>query len=277
MILTCPECATSYFVDDLRIPRGGRMVKCTTCGVRWRAFQDRSPEPGEPADVGVRGAPSPAQEASPDLNTEVPDLPPRSRRKAEPDKKKAPRGLIVGLSVLGVVTVALAAGVILRQQVVGLVPGAAPLFAAIGLPVNTLGLVVEAKSQPGFQAGRPILSITGSIRNVNKSSTDAPPIRISLLDANGKTVGGMVAQPLNGKIPPGAIRYFAVTMPDPPASARALDIVFEPAVEPKSTAEPHSAKAAPSHAEAAPHTPAPVEAKPLPADSPDALKTHEQH
>ncbi|HEX7885168.1 MAG TPA: zinc-ribbon domain-containing protein, partial [Phenylobacterium sp.] len=27
MILTCPECATSYFVDDLKVPRGGRMVK----------------------------------------------------------------------------------------------------------------------------------------------------------------------------------------------------------------------------------------------------------
>src|SRR5687767_8909725 len=58
MILTCPECATSYFVDDLRIPRGGRMVKCTTCGNRWRAFQDRSlPEREVPEEEMLVEAP----------------------------------------------------------------------------------------------------------------------------------------------------------------------------------------------------------------------------
>ena len=31
MILTCPECATSYFVDDSKVP-AGRQVKCSNCG-----------------------------------------------------------------------------------------------------------------------------------------------------------------------------------------------------------------------------------------------------
>ena len=62
MILTCPECATSYFVDDGRIPRRGRTVKCSSCGARWKAlpegvveddFEPPSPRPvviPEPAD-----------------------------------------------------------------------------------------------------------------------------------------------------------------------------------------------------------------------------------
>ena len=36
MILTCPECATSYFVDDSKVP-AGRQVKCSNCGARWVA------------------------------------------------------------------------------------------------------------------------------------------------------------------------------------------------------------------------------------------------
>ncbi|MDP3175192.1 MAG: zinc-ribbon domain-containing protein, partial [Phenylobacterium sp.] len=37
MILTCTECATSYFVDDDKIPPQGRVVKCANCGTRWTA------------------------------------------------------------------------------------------------------------------------------------------------------------------------------------------------------------------------------------------------
>ena len=40
MILTCPECATSYFVDDARIPAEGRRVRCSSCGHRWTAGPD---------------------------------------------------------------------------------------------------------------------------------------------------------------------------------------------------------------------------------------------
>ncbi|WP_296600710.1 DUF3426 domain-containing protein [Phenylobacterium sp.] len=275
MILTCPECATSYFVDDLRIPRGGRMVKCTTCGNRWRAFQDRSLAEREPPEeeMLVEGPREPQPPTEEDIDFVA--APATPSRKPAPEKKASP-ALVAGLTALAVVTAALGAAVIFRQQVVGIAPATAPIFAAIGLPVNTLGLVIEAKSQPAFQAGRPVLSVTGSIRNVNKSPTEAPPMRISLLDRNGKAVGGMVAQPLNAKIPPGATRYFAVTLPDPPAGVRELDIAFEPASKGKAAPETHGEPAA--HAEgAAPPAPAPVEAQPLPADSPDALKKHEQH
>ncbi|MDB5422733.1 MAG: hypothetical protein JWQ29_149, partial [Phenylobacterium sp.] len=48
MILTCPECATSYFVDDSRVPAAGRLVKCTSCGARWTAVKDPSPPAAPP-------------------------------------------------------------------------------------------------------------------------------------------------------------------------------------------------------------------------------------
>jgi len=275
MILTCPECATSYFVDDLRIPRGGRMVKCTTCGNRWRAFQDRSlPEREEPEDeMLVEGPRTPP----PEDDLEFVSAPVTPVRKPEPEKKKASPALVATMSVIAALAVAAGAAVIFRQQVVGVVPATAPVFAAIGLPVNTLGLVMDAKLQAGFQAGKPVLSVTGSIRNVNKVPTEAPPIRIGLLDRNGKVLAGMLAQPLNAKIPPGAIRYFAISLPDPPSGAHDVDIAFEPRAKGKVAAGKGHAAPAEAHAAPAEHAPPPVEAQPLPADSPDALKKHEQH
>ena len=63
MILTCPECATSYFVDDARVPASGRMVRCSSCGARWRAMPDgeveRELEPSEADDeIVVEGPPT---------------------------------------------------------------------------------------------------------------------------------------------------------------------------------------------------------------------------
>jgi predicted Zn finger-like uncharacterized protein len=278
MILTCPECDTSYFVDDLRIPRLGRMVKCTNCGNRWRAFQDRDlPESERPDDDVVFEPPSAPAD---DLEV-VPAVPAPAKAKPAPEKKKTPLAVTIAAGV-GVGLALLLAGVILaREQVVGLVPATAPAFAAIGLPVNTLGLVIEdVASKETFLAGRPVLAVTGAVRSVSKAAADAPPIRVSLLDKDGKPMASLVAEPLNGRIPPGAKRYFAVSLNDPPRGAHDLEVAFDPEARRMAPAAKGEHGAAPAatdgHAPAAPAEP-PVEAQPLPADSPDALKSHEQH
>ena len=77
-----------------------------------------------------------------------------------------------------------------------------------------------------------------------------------------------MVEPLNAKVPPGAKRYFAVNLPDPPAGAHELEIAFDPGAgrtAPKG--ETHSAPV--EHA--APAAAAPAEAQPLPSGSPDAI------
>lgn len=268
MILTCPECDTSYFVDDLRIPRLGRMVKCTSCGHRWRAYQDRSePEPEAPEDDLVVEGPA---EPPPEEQVDFVAPPPRLERPARP---KTPLAAAIAAGVAVGVALLLSGLILARQQVVGVVPGMAPLFAAIGLPVNTIGLVLEdMASKETFQGGRPVLAVTGAVRSVRDEPVDAPPIRVSLLDKDDKPLTSLVVAPLNGRVPPGAKRYFAVSLPDPPSGAFELEVAFDPeAKAPAKAAQSHAA------APAAPAGPEPVEAQPLPADSPDALKTHEPH
>ena len=275
MILTCPECATSYFVDDLRIPRLGRMVKCTNCSHRWRAYQDRAePEKEIPEDDLVfEEKPAPETEPPPEEEIEFVAAPVTPVRRPPPEaRKKTPVGVAIAAGVLAGLVVLGGAVVLLRQQIAGVFPGAAPMFAAIGLPVNTIGLVLEGvKSKAMLQAGRPVWSVTGAVRNVRDEAVTAPPLRLSLRDKSGKEVATLVADALNARVPPGATRYFAITMPNPPAGAEELEVRFEPPAK-GAAGEAHAAPVAVAHE--------PAEAQPLPADSPDALhapEKNEQH
>ena len=202
-----------------------------------------------------------------------PKAKPTPKPKPKP-KPKSGRGLIIGVVVVGVVVLAGAAAVGFRQKLVELVPAAGGLFAAIGLPVNAVGLVFEGVvSKPILVDGRPVMAVAGAIRNVTKAAIDAPPIRISLRDKAKATLIAYQLSITNPRVPPGGVRHFAWNLPDPPAGASGLEIGFAA----------HGAPAAPAvraaeavHATPAAHAaPAPVEAKPLPADSPDALPHHE--
>ena len=111
-------------------------------------------------------------------------------------------------------------------------------------------------------------SVTGAVRNVRDEPVTAPPIRISLFDGAGKPVANLVADVLNARVPPGAVRYFAVTLPEPPANAEELEVSFQP----RSAAAP--TEGAPLAA--ATLAPEPAEAQALPSDSPHALEKHVQ-
>jgi predicted Zn finger-like uncharacterized protein len=273
MILTCPDCATSYFVDDDRVPPQGRLVKCSSCGNRWRAKPEGAPEP-EPGSPSLRPTPDVVADVRvvrPEVTDDLDVIGPvgKARAKAKPDRKPAV-ALIAGLvGAVGLVA-GLGAIIVMRQALVEAAPVVAPVFEAVGLKVDTLGLSIEdVTSKAVMQGGRAVLEITGVIYNRTKAEVGTPPIRISLLGKDGVVVAGMLARPLNARVPAGARRYFAVSFPNPPKGSHELEITFDPV--PTNAGADH-------HAEpVAQPAPAAVEAKPLPADSPDALTPHESH
>ncbi|MDB5448699.1 MAG: hypothetical protein JWQ97_4016, partial [Phenylobacterium sp.] len=248
MILTCPECATSYFVDDTRIPPQGRRVKCSSCAHRWTAGPDGpiAEDPPALAPQPERFAEAP-HTVAPEDDLEVMPAEPASatvRRAALAARaghdNRSSAMIWAGAAALAA---ALIAGVIVfREQVVRFWPASSAAYAGLGLAVDGGGLVLEqVRVEPAFLAGRPVLSVTGAIRNVRDEAVNTPPIRVTLLNRAGKPVAAKIARPMDASIPPRAKRHFAIAILDPPSSARDLEVRFDSAADGK--APPRAAEA----------------------------------
>ena len=290
MILTCPECATSYFVEDSKISADGRSVKCASCAHRWIARLEAPLELRHSDEEGAIAREAKPSEAPVVEVHQLPgeELPKVFRAKADTSRKvreAATQGIVwAGLAAGAVVLIAV--GVVFRVDVVRAFPKAASAYAGVGLPVNSLGLVIEGvKAEPTLQDGHAALAISGIIRNTRNVAVTTPPLRIKLLSKDGKALTDKIARPADPMVPPGETRHFSIAILDPPSSAHDLEVAFAPELGSAATSA-HSATARP-HADAdhpalrgateelAPeHLPEPIDAKPLEAGSPDALPPH---
>jgi predicted Zn finger-like uncharacterized protein len=286
MILTCPECATSYFVDDSRIPPQGRRVKCSSCGHRWTAGPDGpiaeqssvAPAAAEPA---VEAEPEP-EVAAPEADLEAvpaevepaPVRRPAAARRGRSARAEARSSALVWAGAAALAAALIAGAIVFREQVVRLWPKSSAAYAGLGLAVDGGGLVLEqVHVAPAFLAGHPVLSVTGAIRNVRDVPVNAPPVRVTLLNRAGKPVAAKIARPMDATIPARAKRHFVITMLDPPATARDLEVRFETAGDAKT--EPRAAEAVLSPAPAAaPAAAAPPAPPPGPHLSPAAATEH---
>jgi len=236
MILTCPECATRYFVDDARVGPNGREVRCASCGNRWTAKPetrplelDSTPEIGAIGDdYGKTGlAAGAATVAASDLPAE--ELPKvfRARAQTRAKEREAAATGVVWAGLAGGFAVLIGAAVFLRQDISQIFPRAAGAYAMAGLPVNLVGLNIENQhAQPMLKDGHAALTITGALRNIRGKPVVAPPLRISLLAPDGRVVATQIADPDGARIPPGVSRHFSVDVLDPPVSATNVEIAF---------------------------------------------------
>lgn len=298
MILTCPSCATRYFVGDDRVGPAGRVVRCTACRHRWTAHGEEetlelsaSPEEGA---VGV----DPIHRASIDPAGSIPvgDLPaeelPKVFRQRAFLRQKVREAAATGAvwAALGGAFVVMAGVMLLmRQDVARLWPRTAGAYAMIGLPVNLVGLAIEDQhARPALKDGHAAVIVTGALRNIRDRAVTAPKLRISLLNAAGQPMQVKIADPGDALIPPGEARHFVVDMLDPPVSATDVEVAFvldgphrrhaappagappaaklslrgAAAADPPPAGAPGGLVSAPANA---------VDAQPLPASSPYAL------
>jgi predicted Zn finger-like uncharacterized protein len=289
MILTCPDCASSYFVPDEAM-KAPRPVRCTACGKRWTAEPVAELELVSTAEEGAvaqePAAPAPPEPESAPALAELPgeELPKvyRARADAERRLKEAAGTGIIWAGMTGVLALILVAAVVFRVDLVRLWPSTAGAFASVGLPVNHVGLVIEnLKAEPSLSEGHAALTISGVLRNIEDHPVSAPPLRLSLINPQGKRVGGKIASAADPVVPPGETRHFSIAILDPPSTAKDLEIGFvlekgAPAPKAQHHALPPAAKSdLRGAANPDPVEPAKaIDAKPLPAEDPHARSEH---
>ncbi|MBO9559592.1 MAG: zinc-ribbon domain-containing protein [Caulobacter sp.] len=243
MILTCPECASRYFVDDSKVGPSGRTVRCASCGARWTARNeddlDLFDEPSA-ADLAAAEvlAKLEGQNAAGDLETPVNELPGeelpkvfRARADAERRLKEAKTTGIIWGGMVAMMFLLMGGAWLFNVNIAKLWPSTAGAYAFVNHPVNTVGLVVEElKAEPSMQDGHAAITITGVLRNITDKPVKTPPLRVALLNQHGKRVAGQLAAAADPLIPSSQTRHFSVTLLDPPRTANTLEIGF--ALEP---------------------------------------------
>jgi predicted Zn finger-like uncharacterized protein len=288
MILTCPDCATSYFVDAAKIPPDGRMVKCSSCGKRWTAHAEAELKvEGEDEAVQARDDADEIEfEEAPLAELPGEALPKVFRAKTETSRRlrEAVAVGVVWAGMVAVLVLTLGAALVFRVDVVRLWPQTAAAYAGVGLPVNQLGLAIEDLTvETALKDGHAAYSVTGTIRNVEGRTITSPPLKMILMNKAGRPLVTRIARPADPRVPPGQSRHFALVIPDPPSTAAELEVSFATDLAPGAGQAPVAgqAKAAGSLAlrkslEPTPavHAPGPPDAEPLPAGSPHAPTPH---
>ena len=281
MILTCPECATSYFAADSLIGEG-RVVRCSSCSASWRVEPARPLELTVEPEAGAIAAELPGAEdeliSTPPSELPGDRLPKAFRARAQADRrvKEAAVQGAVWAGMGAALALVLVMAVVFRADVVRLWPRAAGAYAAVRLPVNPVGLTIEdVHARPSLQDGHPALMVSGAVRNIRPEALISPPLKLMLRDKDGHALLTRMIDPPDGLVPPGQSRRFSLNLVDPPAGATAADIVFAALkAKPAATLASRAAAAPPAQPEPKAMTLRMVgveDAKPLPSTSPYAL------
>ena len=236
MILTCPACATSYFVPDEAIGPNGRRVRCKSCGHDWRAtLEDEPLELSAATEEPVAEASFGKREETPETlaETPAPELPRAFRAKAEQQRRMrraATQGAVwAGLAVVFLTLIG--AAFAFRLSIVQAWPQAAAVYKLVGAPVNLAGLEFEAvgiRLAP-YDPGKVIVS--GALRNIRDNEVVAPPVRVALINAAGAEVGHRIVRLETAPVLPGKVQGFAVIVSDPErqVASAGFDFVLETA------------------------------------------------
>ena len=278
MILTCPECATRYFLDDERFGTGARSVRCASCGASWKASREDAA-----IDLSTPAGPDAAVAKTAETPEKEKPLPQAFRAKAQARRQtRQAVGAGVVWGGLGAAVAALMIGaVVFRIDVVRLWPRTAGAYAKVGLTVNPVGLSPEnVLATPGLQDGHVAVMVNGVVRNVETRPRRPTPLRVTLLDKAGKPLVNTIVRIGSAPIDPGKTAPFNASFVDPPAAAVGVQVefVFEAPEAPSGRpgSMPPAIKLRGPAQPALPALPAPKPVEALPAASPYALPPESQ-
>ncbi|WP_409019790.1 MJ0042-type zinc finger domain-containing protein [Brevundimonas vesicularis] len=250
MILTCPACATSYFVPDDAIGANGRRVRCKSCGHDWRATLE-----DEPLELSSQAGQTPSEtNAAPDIlsatlaETPAPELPRAFRAKAERRRRmrQAATQGAAWVALIVVLTGLVLAALVWRLPIVQAWPQTASLYKAIGFTVNVTGVEPEAVRGRllSHDPGRVVAA--GALRNIRDHEVVPPPVIVVLRDDRDHEVARQRVVLDGPPILPGKVQGFAAILDNPEGKGTRIAIEFALESE-ASAAVPKSAeKSAPA-------------------------------
>lgn len=261
MILSCPNCATRYQVDDEKFPPEGRQVRCAKCGHRWHqdppsdaAEEDLlSQGNGDLADGALADGPltgldepvtdgelsrSAADEAiasgpasGDDRLRRFADL--RSADETPPLPPLARVIVIAGWAILIAAVLGLGwAAYVYRQNIMTNWPQSASLYTTLGLKSAIGAVKFEGTgSRQIVEDGKSVLVVSGTLTNYGEHEVLLPAIRVSLSDGAYRDVYHWSFQPRVLTLKPGESTRFENKLSGPPAAARHLELRFAKAGE----------------------------------------------
>jgi hypothetical protein len=139
-------------------------------------------------------------------------------------------GLIAAL-VVGATMIAVAALILAREPIVAAIPGAAKIYAMVGLAGEELGAGLDIRdvSSTREPTGKnETLVIAGVIANTSNGSKDVPLVRVALFDADNEELQFVTAAPDRRALPPGETVDFTVRLENPAVTARRIKVTFAP-------------------------------------------------
>ena len=212
MIVTCPSCSTRYMSDSSTFQPSGRAVRCAHCGHGWH--QD------PPEDYSLRALPHTGAGASEDEH--------RAVQSASNSRKVLKMGQMAGWAGLILCAVAVTTvGYNFRSELVRLWPQAATLYATLGVPVNTRGVVFEQTDYDlDLRDGAPVLTVTGNIVNQTETVKTLPTIRFSLRARDRSELYNWTIKPPVAELAANETQSFQTYIDNPPVGAEDLVVTF---------------------------------------------------
>lgn len=240
MVITCPECGTSYRADSGSIGANGRTVRCAKCRETWfvpAGAADAVALRDDLQDGGLLGAASGEPRIAPPAPvgpaTSVPQAEPGADvllRDAADAKRLRARRRTIRIIWIVAALIALAAivtAVLNRQAIVNRQPETASLYNALGFTVRAGGLEIDPPLAKTTRVdGQTVIRVEGAVRNLSAAAKALPLIELSLHDGTGEVLAQWFVEPPQRELAARGRLPFSTEFADPPAGVTGLRYRF---------------------------------------------------
>jgi hypothetical protein len=148
-------------------------------------------------------------------------------------QEKKRKGAKLSPVAMGWAILALVLGIILGifllapSAVMSVMPGAARIYALIGMPVGAQGLAFEGVHYGWTNdAGQTILEVKGEVVNNSGATVAVPTVVIALRDEKGEEISEWTTEVTDQELAAGAHTPFVRQIPSPPSNVRSVKVRF---------------------------------------------------